>query len=86
MEWAVTQLHGTANFSTKNPIMLFLTGGLNHQIEHHLFPRISHIHYPQISKIVKETCAEFGVQYHEYKSFLSAVASHYGHLRKMGVA
>jgi linoleoyl-CoA desaturase len=86
MEWAVTQLHGTANFSTKNPIMLFLTGGLNHQIEHHLFPRISHIHYPQISKIVKETCDEFGVQYHEYKSFLSAVASHYGHLRKMGVA
>jgi linoleoyl-CoA desaturase len=85
-EWAVTQLNGTANFSTKNPLALFLTGGLNHQIEHHLFPRISHVHYPEISKIVRSTAKEFGYQYHEYKTFFAAVASHYAHLRAMGVA
>lgn len=85
-EWAVTQLKGTANFSTHNPIMLFLTGGLNHQIEHHLFPRISHVHYPEISKIVKSTAKEFGIQYHEYRTFFRAVASHYAHLKSMGVA
>lgn len=85
-EWAVTQLKGTANFATSNKIILFFTGGLNHQIEHHLFPRISHVHYPKISAIVKDTCKEFGVQYHEYKTFIGAVASHYAHLRNMGIA
>ncbi len=85
-EWAVTQLKGTANFATKSKIVLFFTGGLNHQIEHHLFPRISHVHYPKISLIVKDTCKEFGVQYHEYKTFIGAIASHYAHLRNMGLS
>lgn len=85
-EWAVTQLKGTANFATSNRIVLFFTGGLNHQIEHHLFPRISHVHYPKVSAIVKDTCKEFGIQYHEYKTFIGAVASHYAHLRNMGLA
>lgn len=84
MEWAVTQLKSTANFAPRSKWMLFLTGGLNHQVEHHLFPRISHVHYPVISEIVKKTCQEFNIPYYEYPTFRSAVVSHYSHLRKMG--
>jgi linoleoyl-CoA desaturase len=67
-------------------VISWFTGGLNYQIEHHLFPKVSHVHYPAISQIVKSTAKEFGIQYHEYRTFFSAVASHYAHLRTMGVA
>jgi linoleoyl-CoA desaturase len=66
--------------------MFWLLGGLNFQIEHHLFPKISHIHYPQISKLVKETCKEFNVTYHEYSTMFDAVVSHIMYLRRMGTA
>ncbi|MEO6537709.1 MAG: acyl-CoA desaturase, partial [Ferruginibacter sp.] len=62
-EWAIHQIETTANFATKNKLISWLVGGLNFQIEHHLFPKISHIHYPEISKIIKKTCAEFNVKY-----------------------
>jgi len=61
-------------------------GGLNFQVEHHLFPKISHIHYPAISKIVRDTCKEFNVKYIEYPTFFSAVAAHLRHLRELGRA
>ena len=53
--WAIHQLLTTVNFSTKNRFINWFTGGLNHQIEHHIFPHISHIHYTDIAKIVKKT-------------------------------
>ena len=59
-------------------------GGLNFQVEHHLFPRISHIHYPAISKLVRETCQEFNVKYIEYPTVLSAIGAHIKHLRELG--
>jgi linoleoyl-CoA desaturase len=80
-EWAIHQINTTVNFSTKSAFLRWFTGGLNFQIEHHLFPKISHMHYPAISKFVKETCAEFGVQYHEYPTFMEAVRSHVLHLK-----
>ncbi|MBC7534973.1 MAG: acyl-CoA desaturase [Ferruginibacter sp.] len=64
-EWAIHQIETTANFATKNKLISWLVGGLNFQIEHHLFPKISHIHYPEISKIIKNTCEEFNVKYIE---------------------
>jgi len=85
-EWAVHQLKTTANFATGNKLISFLVGGLNFQIEHHLFPKISHVHYPAISKIIKQTCAEFDVKYHEFKRLHHAVISHAMYLRKMGRA
>ena len=85
-EWAVHQLHTTANFSTKNRVLSWLVGGLNFQIEHHLFPKISHVHYPAISKIVKATCAEYKIPYIEHKYLHQAIFSHALHLKKMGVA
>ncbi|RYF86494.1 MAG: acyl-CoA desaturase, partial [Chitinophagaceae bacterium] len=59
--WAVHQLKTTSNFAMNNKVISWFVGGLNFQVEHHLFPRISHIHYPAISKIVQEKCKEFNV-------------------------
>jgi linoleoyl-CoA desaturase len=83
-EWAIHQIHTTANFATKNKIVSWFTGGLNFQVEHHLFPRISHIHYPKISQLVRETCETFGVTYIEFPTVLSAIRSHVVHLKTIG--
>ncbi len=64
--------------------MSWLVGGLNFQIEHHLFPRISHVHYPAISRLVEETCREFGIRYTVHRSFGAGIASHFRWLRRMG--
>jgi len=85
-EWAIHQIKTTANFATQNKVISWLVGGLNFQIEHHLFPKISHVHYPQISKIIKQACEEFGIEYIEYPRLRQAVGSHVSFLRQMGKA
>ncbi|WP_340203012.1 fatty acid desaturase family protein [Ascidiimonas sp. W6] len=82
--WAIHQLFTTVNFSTKNRIVNWFTGGLNHQVEHHIFPNISHVHYTKISKIVKETAKEFNLPYNEYKTTRKAIISHFNHLKELG--
>jgi linoleoyl-CoA desaturase len=83
--WAIHQVETTVDFARRSRVAAWLLGGLNFQIEHHLFPRICHINYPAISKVVEQTCQEFGVRYSEHKSFWSGVASHFRWLRQMGV-
>ena len=83
-ERAVHQIKTTANFATNNPVVSWLVGGLNFQIEHHLFPKISHVHYPAISKIIRQACQEYGLVYIEYPRVRYAVASHVAFLRQMG--
>lgn len=78
------QLETTSNFATKNKLVGFLFGGLNFQIEHHLFPHICHAHLKDISHVVKKTALEFGVPYHENVSFFGAVRSHFRTLKKLG--
>lgn len=85
-EWAIHQLKTTANFATRSKVISWLVGGLNFQIEHHLFPKISHVHYPAISRIVKKACSEYGVDYYEYPKMTQAVSSHLNYLRKLGQA
>jgi linoleoyl-CoA desaturase len=85
-EWAIHQIQTTANFGTKNKMLSWFLGGLNFQVEHHLFPRISHVHYPAINKLVKETCKEHNVSYLEFSSLTAAFWSHLKHIRKMGMA
>lgn len=82
-EWAVHQLKTTANFATRNKLISWWVGGLNFQIEHHLFPKISHVHYPEISKIIKKACADFGIPYIEYPRMRLAVASHVNYLKQL---
>jgi len=83
-EWAIHQLKTTANFATRNRVISWFVGGLNFQIEHHLFPKISHIHYPAISRIIKQACREYNIQYVEYRRMRHAVASHVSFLKHMG--
>jgi linoleoyl-CoA desaturase len=83
-DWTIHQLSTTANFSTRNKIMSWFAGGLNFQVEHHLFPRISHIHYPALNTVVKEVCAQFNVKYMEYPSFFTALRSHVAYLKVIG--
>ena len=82
--WAIHQLKNTVNFSPRSSMMFWFAGGLNFQVEHHLFPYISHVHYPQISKIVKRTAQAYGIPYHEIPSFFSALREHGRMLKKLG--
>lgn len=84
--WAVHQVETTADFAQRSRLVAWLVGGLNYQIEHHLFPQICHVHYPALAKLVEETCHEFGLKYKAFRSFLSGLASHYRWLRQMGMA
>jgi linoleoyl-CoA desaturase len=83
-EWAVYQVKTTANFAPKNKIISWFVGGLNFQVEHHLFPRISHVHYPALRKIVKQTCEQFNISYNEFPTMTKAVASHFRMMKQLG--
>ncbi len=83
-EWAIHQVKTTANFAMRNKFISWMVGGLNYQVEHHLFPKVSHIHYPRLSKIVKQTCEDFGLDYHHFPTFGSALLSHFKLLKSLG--
>jgi linoleoyl-CoA desaturase len=83
-EWAVHEIRTTANFAPKNKWISWFVGGLNFQVEHHLFPRISHVHYMAISGIVREHCRKFGLPYHCYPTMTGAIASHVRVMKQLG--
>lgn len=83
-EWAIHQLRTTANFAPRNKFLSWWVGGLNFQVEHHLFPRISHVHYPALSKIVKEHCQRFKLPYHCFPNMRLAVVSHIRTMKELG--
>lgn len=82
--WAIHQLYTTANFAPKNKFISWYTGGLNHQIEHHIFPNISHIHYGKLAEIVKNTALEFNLPYNEYKTTRRAIIEHFNQISILG--
>jgi linoleoyl-CoA desaturase len=82
--WAVHQVQTTVDFARKSRVLCWFLGGLNFQVVHHLFPRICHIHYPTLSRIVEETCREFGVRYSAHRSLAAGIASHFRWLRELG--
>ncbi len=82
--WAVHQVHTTVDFARKSRVLCWLLGGLNFQVVHHLFPRVCHIHYPALSRIIETTCHEFGVRYSAHRTFLAGVISHFRWLRQLG--
>jgi linoleoyl-CoA desaturase len=83
-DWAIHQLNTTVNFSRNNKLLSWYVGGLNFQVEHHLFPRICHVHYPEIAPIVKQTAEEFGIPYLEQQYFSKALKSHFAALERFG--
>jgi linoleoyl-CoA desaturase len=82
--WAAHQMRTTSDFATGYPIINFLFGGLNFQVEHHLFPKVCHIHYTKLAPIVKQTAEEFNLPYHSHKTFTGAIKSHMIMLKKFG--
>tara|TARA_B110000211_G_scaffold156484_2_gene177347 strand:- start:2832 stop:3899 length:1068 start_codon:yes stop_codon:yes gene_type:complete len=85
-EWAAHQLATTADFAPNSKLTTWCVGGLNFQVEHHLFPRISHTHYPELHKIVREVCAENDVLHRQYSTVREAILGHIKHLKEMGRA
>ncbi|NJN27452.1 MAG: acyl-CoA desaturase [Cyclobacteriaceae bacterium] len=83
--WAVHQLHTTTNFGQKSRLFSWYVGGLNYQIEHHLFPNICHVHYRKISGIVKSTALEFNLPYKSVRTFANALVGHMRLLRQLGM-
>ena len=82
--WAIHQLRTTCNFAKNNLPLSWYVGGLNFQIEHHLFPDVSHVHYRKISNIVKNTAEEFNLPYYQKKTFTGAIIAHFGFLKELG--
>mgnify|MGYP003343963789 CR=1 FL=1 len=80
------QLLTTANFATQNKFVNWIFGGLNHQIEHHLFPGICHVHYPSIAPLVEESARRFGLPYYSNESLFTAIKAHFHFLRTLGKA
>jgi linoleoyl-CoA desaturase len=85
-EWAVHQVMTTNNFATKSPFATWFMGGLNFQTEHHLFPNISHVHYPALNEILVPLCVKYNVKYNEMPTFTYAVGSHIRYMKSLGVA
>lgn len=83
-DWAVHQVETTVDFARSNRLLSWYVGGLNFQIEHHLFPQICHVHYPALSRHVERICRDFGLRYRAHDSLVSSIASHYRWLRRMG--
>lgn len=85
LPWAEHQIATTSDFAPNSRFLTWALGGLNFQVEHHLFPRVGHVHYPALARIVRETCAEFGVAHHTQPSLWHALRGHVRHLRRLGL-
>lgn len=83
-DWTVHELLTTADFAPGNRLVTWYTGGLNFQVEHHLFPHISHLHYPRIAPIVQRTAAEYGIPYNVKPTMWAALGSHVRRLHALG--
>jgi linoleoyl-CoA desaturase len=83
-DWAAHQVSTSVDFAKDNRLITWFLGGLNYQVEHHLFPKVCHLHYPALSRIVAETAAKHGVRYRSYGTLREALASHYRHLAHLG--
>ena len=85
-EWAIHQIETTVNLSCNNKFLSWFLGGLDFQIEHHLFPHICHVNYPKIAPIVEKTCQEYGIKYQKHKSIWASLSSHFRLLRRLGMS
>lgn len=84
LDFMTRQVISTADFNPQNKLLNFLTGGLNNQVTHHLFPWVCHLHYPKIQPLVEQYCHEHGIAYHQFSSFRQGIFNHLSYIRKMG--
>jgi len=84
-DWARLQVETSSNFGVGSVYWTWISGGLNYQIEHHLFPSICHVHLPQISAIVQQTCREYKIPYNAFASYSDAFSSFYQTIKRLGL-
>jgi linoleoyl-CoA desaturase len=84
-DWAIHQVRTTANFATSSRVANWFTGGLNHQIEHHLFPNVAHSHYPGLRPVVRKVAERHGLECHDLGGMASAVRQHFVFLRSLSL-
>jgi len=77
VDWGAHQVLTSHNFGVESAFALHTSGGLNMQIEHHLFPSVHYTHYRALSKIVKQACMEFNLPYNTSKHLPEAVVKHF---------
>jgi linoleoyl-CoA desaturase len=82
--FAEHQVRATVDFAPSNRLLGWYIGGLNFQIEHHLFPDVCHVHYPALAGIVEATCRESGIPHRTAPTLRAAIADHYRFLRALG--
>ena len=82
--WAAQQLATSADFCHGSLFWTHISGGLNYQVVHHLFPGVLHTHYPAIAPIIQKHAARHGIKYRVFPTFLSALSNHFKHLQRMG--
>jgi len=82
--WAIHQMHTTTNFGHRNKLLSWYVGGLNYQVEHHLFPNVCHVHYRKLAPIVEQTAKEFGVPYKSVDTFMDALVAHAKLMKELG--
>lgn len=86
LPWAEHQIETTVDFAPNSRLLTWYLGGLNFQVEHHLFPRVGHVHYPALAKIVQAVCAERGVTHRTKPTLWQALGGHVRYLKRMGAA
>jgi len=84
LDFMTQQVMATADFNPQSRLLNFITGGLNNQVTHHLFPWICHLHYPNIQPLVEKFCQEHNIQYHKFPSFSQGILDHFRYIRMMG--
>ena len=82
--WMVHQMETTSNFAQSNRLLSWYVGGLNYQVEHHLFPKVCSVHYPALSRIVRDVAEKHNVPYHQHETLLAAIRSHFRMLKRLG--
>ena len=83
-DWALHQLRTTANFATRSGIITWFAGGLNHQVEHHLFPNVAHTHYSGLRPIVLAVAHRHDIECHDLGNMVSALRKHFVLLKALG--
>ena len=82
--WIRRQIVSTVDFNTHSAVANYLFGGFNLHVAHHLFPGLSHIYYPRLTRMIKETLEENNLNWYQSYSFFDGVVSHLSLLKKNG--
>jgi fatty acid desaturase/predicted heme/steroid binding protein len=80
-DWAELQVETAIDFSHDSYLWTYMSGFLNYQIVHHLFPGMAPHYYPVVLQTCKDVCKEFNVKYTVYDTLTETIKHHFDHLK-----